>query len=309
MFSLTIFKNQYDNKTHRRLDFDEFSQFEKMLYKLAERPLASKRDAELISPATYLPDTTRANRNVVEWGGWAAVDVDDHQFEGDLENELRSRYGRYSYVCYSTASSTDDHPKFRLVFPLKTTVKASDIRSFWYALNTELGYIGDRQTKDLSRMYFVPAKYAGANNFIFSNSGDHIDHRELINKHPHAVVNKAKSFFDRLPEALQEQVIQHRKQKADKHYSWTSYKDCPFVSKRQINEYKALSGTGWYAMMYKIMCSTAVRAVEKGYAITSLELAALMKELDAETGNWYENRPLTVEAENAIEFAYKNAGA
>ena len=41
--------------------------------------------------------------------------------------------------------------------------------TFWYALNKELGDIGDPQTKDLSRMYYVPGKYEGAYNFIFNN--------------------------------------------------------------------------------------------------------------------------------------------
>ena len=48
------------------MDFKNFHSFETALYKLAERPFASKKDAVLMSPATYLSDTTRANANVVE---------------------------------------------------------------------------------------------------------------------------------------------------------------------------------------------------------------------------------------------------
>ena len=69
LFSLTVFKNQFDNKTHRRMDFESFDSLEKFLYKLSNRKLESKKDAELISPATYLPGTTRANKNVVP-GCW-----------------------------------------------------------------------------------------------------------------------------------------------------------------------------------------------------------------------------------------------
>ena len=71
--STTLFKNIYDNKTTNRLDFDSFEIFENALYKLAEKPFASKRDAPLMSPAIYQSDTTRANDNVIEWAGWAAV--------------------------------------------------------------------------------------------------------------------------------------------------------------------------------------------------------------------------------------------
>ena len=105
----------YDNKTHRRLDIDTWDQLTSFLKKLSERPLEGKKDAELISPAIYKDGTTRANRNVLAWAGWAAIDVDDHVFEGNLENELRSRFGHWDYIAYSTASSTDVHPKYRLV--------------------------------------------------------------------------------------------------------------------------------------------------------------------------------------------------
>jgi hypothetical protein len=32
----------------------------------------------------------------------------------------------------------------------------------------------------------------------------------------------------------------------------------------------------------------------------------MCKELDAETGNWYEDRPLELEANGAIEYVYRN---
>jgi hypothetical protein len=40
--SFTIFKNIFDNKTHRRIDLPNFDAFEKFLYKLASEPKASR---------------------------------------------------------------------------------------------------------------------------------------------------------------------------------------------------------------------------------------------------------------------------
>ena len=305
--SLTLFNSIFDNKTEKRMDFSDWVQFENLLYDLSSIKRKGKKDAQLISPATYQSNTTRANANVINWASWAAVDVDDHVFEGDLERELFSRYGNYYYVCYSTASSTDSHPKFRLIFPLKAPVKASNIKKFWYALNTELGSIGDRQTKDLSRMYYIPATYDNANNFIFSNqTGVWIDPDALIDKHP-LQEKKGSTFFDRLPEEMQKTIIQHRKdQMENRTINWTSYQDCPFVNKNLITEYKAITGTGWYHLMYRIMVSIAGNAVKREYPITVHEIVQLCKELDMETGNWYDNRPLDKEAERAIEFVYGN---
>ena len=304
--SLTIFKNLFAIKTDQRMDFDSFDELEKLLYKLSDQPLASKKDAVLISPATYKPDTTRKNDNVVEWSGWCAVDVDDYEPEGELKDDLIRRFSTWRFTCYSTASSTRSSPKFRLVFPLTRAVEMERIRDFWYALQTELGDLGDRQTKDLSRMYYIPGKYADAYNFIFSNGGVSIDPDELIFKHPMPKKANLNNFFDRLPDEMQKQIIEYRKNKLDANYEWTSYRDCPFFPKKLEMEYRAISNTGWYHKMYQIMVAIAGNAVKNKYPITVSEISKMCRELDGDTGNWYKNRPLDKEADRALEYVYKN---
>lgn len=305
-YSLTLFNSIYDNKTEKRMDFSSWEQLEKLLYSLSEVPRAGKKDAQLISPAIYESDTTRANKNVICWAGWAAIDVDDHKFEGDLENELRNNYGDWYYVCYSTASSQVSQPKFRLVFPLKGQVEVSRIKHFWFALNTEFDFLGDRQTKDLSRMYYIPGCYDNSHNFIFTNPGQFIDPEALMSKHKFLSNDKpGATFFDRLPEEVQKAIVQHRKdQMENRNINWSSYKDCPFVNKSLIGEYHTINETGWYHKMYQIMVSIAANAVRKQYPITPKEIAVLCREIDSDTGNWYENRPLEKEAERAIEYVY-----
>ncbi len=304
--SLTIFKNLFAIKTDQRMDFDSFDELEKLLYKLSDQPLASKKDAVLISPATYKPDTTRKNDNVVEWSGWCAVDVDDYEPEGELKDDLIRRFSTWRFTCYSTASSTRSSPKFRLVFPLTRAVEMERIRDFWYALQTELGDLGDRQTKDLSRMYYIPGKYADAYNFIFSNGGVSIDPDELIFKHPMPKKANLNNFFDRLPDEMQKQIIEYRKNKLDANYEWTSYRDCPFFPKKLEMEYRAISNTGWYHKMYQIMVAIAGNAIKNKYPITVSEISKMCRELDGDTGNWYKNRPLDKEADRALEYVYKN---
>ena len=304
--SLTIFKNLFAIKTDQRMDFDSFDELEKLLYKLSDQPLASKKDAVLISPATYKPDTTRKNDNVVEWSGWCAVDVDDYEPEGELKDDLIRRFSTWRFTCYSTASSTWSSPKFRLVFPLKKSVEMQRIKDFWYALQTELGDLGDRQTKDLSRMYYIPGKYADAYNFIFSNGGVSIDPDELIFKHPMPKKANLNNFFDRLPDEMQKQIIEYRKNKLDANYEWTSYRDCPFFPKKLEMEYRAISNTGWYHKMYQIMVAIAGNAIKNKYPITVSEISKMCRELDGDTGNWYKNRPLDKEADRALEYVYKN---
>ena len=95
------------------MDYNSFDEFEVILFRLAKSTkYPTKKDAPLISPAIYTPDTTRANDNVVAWGGFGILDIDD--FTGDLK-DIEAKYSQYRYICYSTASSTVEAPKFRLV--------------------------------------------------------------------------------------------------------------------------------------------------------------------------------------------------
>jgi len=208
-------------------------------------------------------------------------------------------------VCYSTASSTKESPKFRLVFDLKYPVLKEDIKHFWYALNKEFLEVSDAQTKDLSRMYYIPNQYKDAFNFIFTREGKQMDPIELMGKHPY--VNRQEGFFNRLPDAIQKGLIEHRKNQLNNtSYSWNSYDDCPFVNRKQIEEYKSISDTGWYAKLYQIMVSTAGNAMAKGYPITAKEIGYLCRQLDSDTGNWYAKRDMEKEAERAIEFVFRN---
>jgi len=306
MYSLTIFKNRYDNKTHKRMNFDSWDEFVSLLYKLSEKS-ETKATAPLISPAIYEDETTRSNKNVRLWGKWAAVDVDDIDIPADkLVEILTDRFGHWDFVCYSTASSTVDRPKFRLVFNLMETVHKDQISKFWYALNTELDSIGDKQTKDLSRMYYVPANYDGAHNFIFHNAGDPVDIDYLVVKHPYKE-REGKTFLERLPEEMQKAVIEHRKQSLNNtNITWTGYTDCPFFPKKLAMEYQTITSTGWYHKMFQIMVAIAGNAVKREYPITAKEIAKLCAEFDKDNGNWYNNRPLELEADSALEYIYRN---
>ena len=306
MKSLTLFKSVFDNKTHKRIDCNSYAEFEKLLFDLADQPRKDKKSAPLISPATYKPDTTRANDNVIGWAGWCAVDVDEHVFDGELEKELLNAYGTWNHVVYSTASSTKEHPKFRIVFPLTDDIPKDKIKHFWFALNKELGDIGDPQTKDLSRMYYVPGQYEGAYNFIFNCfTGMDMNPYDIMAKHDY--VERVHTLLDHLPKEIRRGVLAHRKNEmTNTTISWSNYKDCPFVNKKLVKEYNLISDTGWYTKMYAIMVSIAGNAIRKKYPISAGEITTLCKEIDYENGNWYKSRPFDKEADRAIEFVYGN---
>ena len=224
----------------------------------------------------------------------------------ESRQKIIEHYGKWNHICYSTASSTMEHPKFRLIFPLSKQVPKDSIKHFWYALNKELGDVGDPQTKDLSRMYYVPGEYEGAYNFIYNNfSGIDMNPFDIISRHDY--VERSGGLLDNLPPKIRAQLLAHRKNEmtnTDVH--WNNYKDCPFVNKKLIKEYSQITDTGWYAKMYAIMTSIAGIAIRKKYPITPAQVAELCRQIDNDNGNWYDNRPLEKEAGRAIEFVYSN---
>ena len=308
-YSLTIFNSIFDNKTHRQMSFSTWEKFEELLYMLSEQPGYKPKKGErkngsaLITPAIYEKETTRANRNVLSWGGWVALDIDE--YEGTFEEAIKT-FERNRFICYSSASSTKEKPKFRIVFPLTKHVEANKIKHLWFAVNQEFNSLGDPQTKDLSRMYYVPAQYPDSYQFIFTHNAPLLDPDELMDKH-HFVNQSASSFSGKFPEAIQKQLDEYRKtQLTNTDIVWNSYRDCPFVNKTLVNEYMTIGSSGWYHKMYQIMMSISANAIKRQYPISADEVERLVREIDMETGGWYKNRPVKLEATRAIDFAIRS---
>lgn len=314
MFEFTAFKSIFDNATNKSYSFKNWDTFKAALYKMSEMPgykpkrgeKPKKKDSPLISPAVFKDGMRRANANVTHWSRWAALDVDN--YKDSFENTL-AKFSNYSYVCYSSASSTKEHPKFRLVIQLTKEIPAEKIRHFWYALNKEFNDIADPQTKDLSRMYYVPAQYPGAYNFIFTNEGKEIMNPDAIME-KHAYVDSPKDLMSKLPIEMQRAIMQHKRDElTNTHTSWTSYRNCPFINQTLLNQYRKIAytdGSGRYTFFYKIMVNIAGNAIRSRYPITPHEIANLAREIDQELGSRYSRRPLETEANRALSYIMKS---
>ena len=314
---LTIFRTIYDNKTHRTMLLNSWSDLEQLLYNLSAMPgykpkrgddfAALELSSPLITPALFNPDSTRANKNVISWAGWCAIDVDNYPVGGF--KQAVDLFRGHKFVCYSSASSTVEHPKFRIVLPLSAPVLADKIKHFWFALNKEFNALADPQTKDLSRMYYVPAQYPAANNFIFSNSESNtcLNPFELMEKHNYIDNSAAtNNLLTKLPERMQQMMEEYRKSNlVNNKYEWHSYKNCKFVNRKLIQEYRLISSTGWYSKMYSIMVSIAHNAIKSGYPISAAEICKLCQEIDSDTGGWYKDRALNEEAARAISYVLR----
>ena len=314
---MTVFESLYDVKTERRIRKNSWNEFVKFLQDLSGLSY-TKKTAPLISPAVYKDGTTRSNKNVSAWAGWAALDIDAHPFDniGAVKWWMNEFHSEKTYLCYSTASSSQVKPKFRLVFPLTEWIDDSrKIQRFWMALNKEFAEIADQQTKDQSRMYFIPAQYTESdNNFFWSVKKNAINPDDLIRKHnmESLQINSGTSFLDMLPEKMREEIISYREQQlksSGKRYNWTDYRDCPFVKEEPLRNYREIALTGQegrYRSLYNLMVSIAGAAIMREYAITAHEIKDLVLEIDSDVDSFYKNRKILPECERAIAFVYTN---
>jgi putative DNA primase/helicase len=114
---------------------------------------AVKTDGALWSPVEYYPSTTRGNRNV-RFIEALVVDMDGESFR-------EARLDGLEWFAYSTYSHRDDDPHYHLVLPLAERVPASLWRAVWQGLHERLNLVGDPQTKDPARLFYLPQHAPG----------------------------------------------------------------------------------------------------------------------------------------------------
>jgi putative DNA primase/helicase len=109
---------------------------------------AEKASGALWSPVEYDAGTTRGNRNV-RFVEALVVDMDGEAFDDAQLDGLE-------WFAYSTYSHRLDDPHYHLVLPLAEKVPASLWRAVWEELHERIGLVGDPQTKDPARIFYLP---------------------------------------------------------------------------------------------------------------------------------------------------------
>jgi hypothetical protein len=107
-----------------------------------------KTQRELWSPVTYLPGTTRGNRNV-DQVTCLVVDMDGEAFD-------HARLDGLEYLAYTTWSHRPDDQHWHLVLPLKYPVPGERWNEVWTRLHEQINIVGDPQTKDPARIFYRP---------------------------------------------------------------------------------------------------------------------------------------------------------
>lgn len=126
----------------------------------------------LWSPVDYRPGTTRANRNVSRVFAFVA------DLDGIPLDDIRGRLAGLEWHAYTTYSHSPDKPSWHVVLPLDTPVAARDWRRAWLTIRAWLK-MGDEQTCDASRAYFIPQRHPDRVAEVDSRFGSWLDWRDL----------------------------------------------------------------------------------------------------------------------------------
>ncbi|MHB1134519.1 MAG: hypothetical protein ACYC4L_19270 [Chloroflexota bacterium] len=130
-----------------------------------------EKDGAMWSPATYAPDTTRANHNVEA----ISLLVADYDHDADYE-QVKERLGDLEYVAYSTFSHSPETPRFRMTILLARPIPAQDYADFRARAEQHLlGSSADPATKDPSRAFYLPSCPLGAPRFAEHHRGEPLD--------------------------------------------------------------------------------------------------------------------------------------
>jgi putative DNA primase/helicase len=123
-----------------------WEQLKELLSLHEENPV--KAAGALWSPVEYDAGTSRGNRNV-RFVEALVVDMDGEAFD-------HARLDGLEWFAYSTYSHRLDDPHYHLVLPLAHKVPALLWRAVWAELHDRIGLVGDPQTKDPARIFYLP---------------------------------------------------------------------------------------------------------------------------------------------------------
>ena len=253
----------------------------------------------LISGAIYGNETDkRANDNVI---GWDLIILDIDDSDKTLE-EIDVIFGSFHRMFYSSASCTHNKLKMRVIIPLNETAPAEVLRNIWYATQIWCEGLVDEQTKDISRINYIPARYTNKGDdyrhFFEVRTGNYLDWRALIAKYPMPPIEerfkrnnplkklKRKIFVDNNP--LPDFNIQSG--------------DCKFVWDSMIRDYQLTPAGGHHAAIYQFMVKICYNAQKMNYPLDISELVDMATQLDNLDGGFYDEKKIRNSAADAMEY-------
>ena len=255
------------------------------------RPISDK--TAFLLPALYPTvygdgSVGKVKSNVIGYGAWTEVDI-DHVMTLD---ELRAFYIDHELdgCVFTTTSHTAEDPRVRGVFLLNREIDPSEFDEFWHALNAMFDGKLDPQTKNINRIYYVPAKWNDLSQFE-RITGKPLDVDFLIEQHPHANHDQA------IPTEVVRSKIQAVRDKLA--VDGTAWTPATAITDKMISRFHSRKEGG---RLFGLEVSIAKRALWMGYPIAAHEVEAIALAFDRTTTG-KKRQDTAREALHALEIA------
>lgn len=257
------------------------------------------KSSGLISPAIYSADgQKRNNDNVI---GWDIVCMDIDDGVNDL-SQVTKHFAPFEYIIYSSPNCTRNKLKLRVVIPLNKRAPKDKLKQIWFAMNEWCGGIIDAQTKDYSRLFYVPARYTNRGNdylhIFLTNNGITLDWETLIERYPSPPEENLFKIKDPLI-GLKRKIFQDAKGIPEMNIISD---DCPFVTRYMRERYALTPVGGHHKAIYVFMLQCCWNAEKIDYPLSLGELVDMARQLDDMDGGFYDDKKLTDSAKDALEF-------
>ena len=269
----SLFSSSTDTRPARQ-DARDWSVFVARLQKFSALPRPANQADKLacpsVSPAIYEPGTTRANDNVIAWGGWIGADIDDCS-RLSME-EAHAVFGDINHILYTTTKCRAGAERCRLLVQLNRHVPRDDIPAAWLGLYYLLDRVIDRQCRDLGRFYYVPQTWTpGDENpdplvrFMYVDEAGPLSVETLVSAIPDDV--EVPTLVPAPPPV-------------------TSVEGTPsdlvdLIPKAALDAYLSLLRGEHHLGLYSFMVAVAANAIRTGKAITAIDLVRAARIADA----------------------------
>jgi hypothetical protein len=258
-----------------------------------------ERTQGLISGAIYANDTDkRSNDNVTGWD-ILVLDIDDTPKSLEF---IMEKYKPFNYIMYSSASCTYNKLKLRVIIPLNATAPADKLDQLWYAAQMHSDGLVDEQTKDKSRMQYIPARYTNKGDdyrhFFHINVGMDLPWEKIIAKYPSQPPEERFKKSNPLRN-LKRKIFMDNNSLPVFDIQST---DCPFVYDHMIQEYALTPAGGHHLAIYRFMVKCCYNAQKINYPITVDELADMGTQIDDMDGGFYDEKKMLGNAVDAMSY-------
>lgn len=316
----SLFKNKFDNQPET---FDTswtdlvewWRELSEQLRRRAEKDgdelLGIRASTPAICPAEYEPGALRRKVNVQRWW-FFACDIDNEDPEAMLTREdavVLMRHWNLGYVIHSSTKSREDQHRYRLIFKLSRPIEMGEYEQVWASVNAMFAGIFDVKTRDPSRLFYVPARWENSFWFFEAEDGQGLDVDQVVLDYPVKV--EPMRAIPELPV-----IVERPKPKSDKLegiraklLGLNTMGDVidpvisPFVTENMRMRFATSPKGGRF---FAFMVAAAQRALEKGYAISVVELEALAITMDRMNGGYARRENSKREAARALAFATAN---